>query len=120
MRYSILADVVMAGHFAFTAFVTLGALLVFWRAWIAWLHLPTLAYGTAIEFAGWICPLTPLEQRLRAMAGAAGYEGGFLEHYLGPILYPAAWDSLHYWLGGALVAFNLLVYATFLARRRRS
>jgi hypothetical protein len=117
--YGVLADVVMVLHFAFTLFVALGALLLVWRPRIAWLHLPCLAYGAAIELVGWVCPLTPLEQRLRRLAGGTGYEGGFIAHHLGSILYPADWESLHVWLGALLVGFNLVVYS-YLIRRRRA
>lgn len=118
MPYRVAADLTMTLHFAFTAFVTVGALLLIWRPWIAWIHLPAVAYGVAIEVVGWTCPLTPLEQHFRALAGQAGYRGGFLEHYLGRILYPAGWESLHLWFGMGLIALNLMLYGSLLARRR--
>lgn len=90
MLYGILADVALVAHLAFILFVVLGGLAVRWRRWVAAVHLPCAAYGAAIECWGWICPLTPLENRLRALAGQAGYTGGFLEHYLVPIVYPGA------------------------------
>jgi hypothetical protein len=84
----LLADAVAAVHFGFVLFVVLGGLLVLrWRR-LALLHLPAAVWGAVIEFAGWICPLTPLENALRRQAGGAGYGGGFIERYLLPILYP--------------------------------
>jgi hypothetical protein len=119
LLYGRLADLVLVAHFAFVLFVTLGGLAVLrWRR-LAWLHVPVLGYGAAIEIVGWVCPLTPLEQRLRLLAGQAGYEGGFIEHYVGGIVYPAGWDEIHVALGAGLVVFNLAVYGTLLFRRSR-
>lgn len=118
MTWSILADLVLFLHFTFVVFVALGGLMVLVRPRLAWLHLPALAYGVTIELVGWVCPLTPLEWRLRARAGEAGIEGGFLERFLDPILYPADWDRLHVWLGVLLLGFNLAVYAGVWIRSR--
>lgn len=118
MLYARLADLVLVTHLAFILFVALGGLAVLRRPRLAWLHLPVLAYGAAIELVGWICPLTPLEQRLRVAAGQAGYTGGFIEHYVGGIVYPADWDMIHVWLGVVLVGFNLAVYGLLVWRRR--
>lgn len=119
MGWSLLADLVMAAHFAFTAFVVLGGLLALWRPRLAWLHLPFLAYGAAIEVFGWTCPLTPLEWELRSRAGGAGHAGGFLETYLGPVLYPDDWERIRWVLAAGLVLFNLAVYAAVARRARR-
>ncbi|MCL7964864.1 MAG: DUF2784 domain-containing protein [marine benthic group bacterium] len=111
MGWSLAADLVMLAHFSFAAFASLGGLMVLLKPRLAWLHLPVLIYAIGIELVGWICPLTPLEWNLRARAGEAGFEGGFLERYLDPILYPADWDRLHIWLGILLLLFNLAVYS---------
>lgn len=116
MLHSLAAELVMLAHFAFVLFVALGGFLLLWRRWVAWLHVPCALYGAAIEFFGWTCPLTPLEVRLRRAAGRAGYEGGFIEHYLEGILYPAAWGELHVWLGVAVLVGNAAVYAWALRR----
>lgn len=116
----VLADVVMVAHFGFVLFVVLGGLTVLWRGWMAVLHVPCALYGVAIELFGWICPLTPLEQALRRQAGAAGYGGGFVEHYIGGVLYPADWTEIHTTLGVLLLAFNLALYGAILLRRRRA
>lgn len=110
----------MAVHFGFAAFVALGGLVVLARPRVAWLHLPALAYGAAIELVGWVCPLTPLEWSLRARAGEAGIEGGFLERYLDPLLYPTDWGRLHVWIGLLLILFNLAIYAGVWIRYSRS
>ena len=111
MIYQLLAESTMAVHFGFVLFVALGGFLLFWRRWIAWIHLPCALYGAAIEFFGWVCPLTPLESRFRRLAGESGYEGSFLEHYLEGVLYPAAWGEIHLWLGVAVLVGNAVVYA---------
>lgn len=115
------ADALVLAHLAFIVFVVFGGLLVAWRARIAWLHLPAAAWGAWIEFTGAVCPLTPLENRLRRMAGDAGYAGGFVEHYLIPVVYPAGLTpGAQRWLGALVVAVNLATYlAVLLGRRRR-
>jgi hypothetical protein len=116
---STLADLVMLVHFGFVLFVGGGALLVLrWRR-VAWAHVPCAVYGAAIEFFGWICPLTPLEQRLRVTAGEGGYTGGFTEHYVGGLLYPSNWNAVHIYLGIGVVLVNVALYSWILARARR-
>lgn len=119
MIYSALADLVLATHFAFVVFVALGALLVLWRTAVAWVHVPCALYGAAIEFFGWTCPLTPLEVRLRRTAGEAGYEGGFIRHYLEGVLYPENWSAVNLWLGIGVLVVNGAIYAWILRRRTR-
>ncbi len=114
------ADVVALLHLAFVLFVVFGGLLV-WR-WprLAWLHLPAVAWGALIEFAGWICPLTPLENDLRQVVGASGYAGGFIDHYLLALLYPAGLTRGMQWaLGAGVLALNSVVYGILLVRRAR-
>jgi hypothetical protein len=121
MQYRLLADLVMAGHALFVLFVVGGGFLVWRWGQVYWLHLPAAAWGVAIEFAGWVCPLTPLENRLRLRAGLAGYPGGFLEHYMVPILYPAGLTRQAQMILGALaLAANLIAYGTLLRRRHRN
>ena len=120
MAWRVLADAVVLFHLLFVAFAVAGGLLVFWRRWALWLHLPALAWAAFVEFTGRICPLTPLENRLRALGGEAGYEGGFIEHYLLPVLYPADLTrELQWTLGAGLLAFNLVVYVLAFVLYRR-
>jgi len=115
-----LADLVVVLHLSFVLFVVLGGLLALGRPRIVWLHLPALAWGVLVEWAGWICPLTPLEQWLRLQAGQTGYGGDFVGHYLLPLLYPAGLTRSTQWLLGALVlAVNGAVYALLIRRRGR-
>jgi hypothetical protein len=114
------ADAVLVTHLLFVAFAVLGGLAAFRWRWLPWVHLPALAWAASVEFTGWTCPLTPLENALRRAGGEAGYAGGFIEHYLAPLLYPDALTrELQWLLGGALVAFNLAVYALLFRRRLR-
>ena len=120
MMYRILADLVVGMHVLFVAFVVIGGLLALRWPWVAALHLPAAVWGALIEFQGWICPLTPLEKSLRAAAGEAGYRGGFIEHYLLPVLYPAGLTrGVQLVLGSAVIAVNLMVYGVLLVRRSR-
>jgi hypothetical protein len=120
MPYRLLADLVTAGHALFVVFVTAGGFLTWrWRR-LAWLHLPAAAWGVAIEFGGWVCPLTPLENRLRLRAGLAGYPGGFLEHYVLPVLYPGGLTrTVQMILGALALSVNLVAYGVLLHRLRR-
>lgn len=114
-----LADLVVVLHLGFVLFVVLGGLLVLRYPRLAWAHLPCAAWGALIEFAGWICPLTPLENWLRRQGGGAGYAGGFVERYLLPILYPGHLTrGIQIALGIAVVAVNVLVYWRVWARRQ--
>lgn len=115
-----LADVVVVVHALFTVFVALGGLLVLRWPRLAWLHLPAALWGILIEYVGWVCPLTPLENALRRAGGEAGYGGGFVEHYVLRVLYPAGLTrGTQYVLGTLVLLVNVLVYAVLLHRRRR-
>jgi hypothetical protein len=110
----------MALHFLFIGFALLGAFLVLWKSWIAWLHLPALAWGVWIEASGRICPLTPLENHFRGLAGQTTYGEGFITHYLGPIIYPESLTrGTQFLILGVLVAVNVIGYGLVLARRMR-
>ena len=114
----LLADLVLLLHLAFVLFVVFGGLLVLrWRR-IAWLHVPAFVWGAAIEFGGWVCPLTPLENRLREMGGEGGYAGGFVERYLVPVLYPGELTrEIQIALGLAVLLINLAIYGFLLCRK---
>jgi hypothetical protein len=117
--HSLLADLVVVAHFAFIAFAALGGLLVLRWPRAAWLHLPAVAWGIGIELSGGICPLTPLENRLRAAAGETGYAGGFIEHILLPVIYPPDLGrETQLSLAAALALANAALY--LLVWRRRS
>jgi Protein of Unknown function (DUF2784) len=119
MAYRGLADATVALHFAFILFVVFGGFLAWRRTLWAWLHLPAVAWVAWLEFTGAICPLTPLENALRARAGDAGYAGGFIEHYLVPVIYPAGLTpGIQIMLGCAVVALNVVVYGALWRRRR--
>ena len=123
MWYGLLADAVVLVHVAFVAFVLLGGLLVWrWRR-AAWVHLPAVVWGVGIEWAGGVCPLTPLENWLRARAGEGAYEGDFIERYLVPILYPSGLTrGTQAVLGTLALLVNLGAYwyVWHLGHRRRS
>lgn len=109
----------LVAHAGFVAFTVLGGLLVRRRPWLAWVHVPAFAWGVWIALTGGICPLTPLENALRRGAGQAGYAGGFLGHYLEPVLYPG-WltREVQIGLGVAVLLWNLALYGRAFAGRR--
>ena len=121
MWYRRAADLVLLAHSAFVAFVVLGGLLALrWRR-LAWIHIPVALYGAIIEFAGFVCPLTPLENALRHRGGEMGYSGGFVEHYVVRVLYPAGLTrGIQYALGALVLAFNVAAYALWWRRGRRT
>jgi hypothetical protein len=113
------ADAVLLVHLAFVVFVLVGGALVLRRGIWAAVHLPAVAWGTFTELSGTICPLTPLENSLRRSAGAAGYDGGFVEHYLIPLIYPAGLTPrIQVVLGLVVLAINVPVYALAWRKRR--
>lgn len=119
MHYRSLADLLVFLHLAFVGFVVFGALLVTRRPRVAWIHVPCVLWGALIEFAGWVCPLTPLENHFRELGGQAGYARGFVEHYLLPVLYPQGLTRAAQVLLGILVlGLNGAVYGRLILRRR--
>lgn len=119
MFLRVLVNTLILLHLAFVLFVVLGGLLAYRWPRLVWLHLPVAAWGALIEFTGCICPLTPLEKRLRAMAGLEGYEGGFIQHYIVPVIYPAGLTrGMQIALGAFVIALNIAVYAGMIRRRR--
>jgi hypothetical protein len=119
--YRALADLVLVLHFAFVLFVVLGGLLVLRWPRVAWLHIPAAIWGVLIEYTGWICPLTPLENSFRARGGEAGYSGGFIQHYVQPLLYPAGLTrGTQIVLGSFVLLLNLSAYGVLLTRVKRT
>lgn len=115
--YSLLADAVVVVHFLFIAFVVGGGLLVLRSPRLAWLHLPVIAWGAGIEFAGGICPLTPLENHLRLLGGQSAYSGDFVVRYLLPVIYPSNLTAAtQYILGALVIVVNLIIYSLVLRR----
>lgn len=118
--YLFLADLVLIVHLAFVVFVLCGGLLVLRWRWIAWLHLPAATWGTVVEFTGWICPLTPLENWLRTQGGKASYQSDFIAQYLLPVLYPEDLTRhLQLLLGTGVVVLNAGVYVWLWRRHAR-
>lgn len=120
LALAVAADAVVLVHLLFIVFAVLGGLLVWRWPWLVVLHLPAAAWGVLVELMRWPCPLTPLEQRLRVAAGEAGYSGGFIEHYVLPILYPAGLTpQIQIALGLFVLGLNLLIYAGLVRQRWR-
>lgn len=120
MPYHLLADAVVLLHLAFILFAAFGALLLFRYPRLLWLHLPAALWGAVIEFSGWVCPLTPLENHLRALAGDKPYSGDFIERYLVPLIYPAALTrNLQMLLGIGCVTINIVLYAMVIRNERK-
>ncbi len=121
MVYSGLADLVLVVHLLFVVFVVFGGLLALRWPRVAYVHVPVALYGAVIEFVGFICPLTPLENWLRRRGGESGYEGGFIEHYVTAALYPTGLTrEIQLALGVGVLVLNAIVYGLVLRRRRSS
>jgi len=114
------ADLVVLVHLGFILFVALGGFLALrWRK-IARVHLPCVLWGLGTECCGWMCPLTPLEYRLRILAGEAGYTGDFIDHYIVPLVYPAGLTrNMQIGVGLLVLLMNLLAYGWVLRVRQR-
>jgi len=117
MFYNLSANLLLVLHFMFICFVLVGAFLLLKWPRIIYLHLPAIIWGILIEAKGWICPLTPLEQWLRFQAGQSGYQTGFIEYYLLPIIYPSALTR-NIQIGFAILVFllNLSIYTWLFVR----
>lgn len=120
MLWRLAADALVLLHLAFIVFVLCGGLLLLRWPRLCYLHLPAVAWGASVELCHLYCPLTPWENQLRRAAGEAGYEGGFIEHYLIPLIYPAGLTPpIQLWLGGLVLLVNAGVYLHLLRRWRR-
>jgi hypothetical protein len=118
MWAGIAADFIVAVHAAFILWAVFGGLAMLRHRWLAWLHLPAFVWASLIEFAGLICPLTPLEKYFRRLAGEAGYSGGFIQHYVTSVIYPEGLTrNIQVGLGVALVVFNAAIYIIAFSRR---
>jgi uncharacterized protein DUF2784 len=119
MGYGLLADVIALAHLLFVLFVMFGALFALRWPGAIWVHAPALIWGLIVEFAGLVCPLTPLESRLRLFAGESGYKEDFLSQWLFPVLYPDFLTrDFQFFLGGSLLFMNIGLYAYVLRQRR--
>ena len=121
MYYWILSNLVLVLHLGFIFFVVFGAFLVLrWRR-IVFLHVPAAVWGVLIEYRDWVCPLTPLEHYLRQAGNRAGYSGGFIEHYLMPVVYPGCLDrKMQIVLGTLVLVINVAVYGWLLLRTKKA
>jgi hypothetical protein len=117
MVYHALSNLVLLVHLVFVLFVVLGGFLVLkWKS-LAWIHVPAFLWGAFIEFAGWVCPLTPLETWLREKGGGHGYQTDFIEYYILPLLYPTTLTrSSQMFLGLFVACVNLVLYGWILSR----
>ena len=119
MNARLAADALVLLHAGFIIFAVFGGLLVLRNPRWMWLHLPAAVWAATVVILGWICPLTPWEQSLRAAAGQQGYSGGFIEHYVLAAIYPEGLTRpVQVALGAGVVAFNLIVYGVVHRRRR--
>jgi hypothetical protein len=121
MFYSVLADLIVALHLTFVVFSVIGGLCVFkWRR-IAWVHVPAVTWAVINEFTGWVCPLTPVEDWLRAKGGATEYKSGLVEHYILPLIYPSALTRrLQIFLGIIVLGVNAIIYVWIVCRLRKN
>jgi len=119
--YPLLANLVVVMHLAFVIFTVLGGLLAAKWPRLVWIHLPAVIWAAVVEFFGWVCPLTPLENWLRRKGELAGYPSDFIAHYLLPILYPQGLTrELQIVLGILVVAINAAIYGWILGAKTRT
>lgn len=120
MFYQLAADAIVLLHFSFILYAVLGGLLAYKWLWLVWLHPPAVIWAAVMSLAGWICPLTPLENTLRAAGGGGHYSSGFIEHYILSVIYPAGLSrELQITMGIALLVVNALVYLGLIIKSLR-
>ena len=117
MWYKAAADLLVVIHLLFIGFV-IGGVFLAWRwPWIVWAHIPAVIYGALVEFAGFTCPLTLLENDLRRRAGQAGYRGGVIAHYLVKVIYPPGLTrGMQIGLGLLVLLVAIIGYRGFVSR----
>ncbi|MFQ5508269.1 MAG: DUF2784 domain-containing protein [Leptospirillia bacterium] len=115
--YAWMADIVAVLHLGFVLFVVLGGILAFrWRR-LPMVHLPAVLWAVLLEVFNWPCPLTPLENILRQLAGEAAYDNVFVAHYLLPLIYPGELTRPIQWgLAAFVLVLNAIVYGCLLRR----
>ncbi len=119
MPYRLIADLLVSLHLLFIVMVVLGGFLVLRWPKLAWLHVPVVIWGFLVELMGWICPLTPLEQKMRLAAGDGRYTGGFIEHYLIPLIYPGGMTAgMRMTLAALVLVINAAIYLRLWQKRR--
>ena len=117
--YRILADAVVIVHLGFIVFVMAGGFLAFFFPKIVWVHLPCVVWGIVVELAGYVCPLTPLENYFRGMSGDGRYSGDFVMHYIEPLIYPEGLTrEIQVVLAALVVLVNVCVYGLLVFRKR--
>ena len=110
--YNVLANAIVLAHFLFIAFVICGGLLVIRWPRFAVVHLPATVWGAIVEIFGWVCPLTPLENHFRLLAGNSSYSGDFIAQYLLPVIYPENMTiTKQYIFGGIVIVINIIFYS---------
>jgi hypothetical protein len=120
VTYKLYADLLVVFHLVYILFVIFGGFLARRQRWIIWVHIPCAIWGMFIEFAGWICPLTPLENEWRIAAGSSGYSGGFIENYIIPFVYPEGLTRVaQIVLGMGVIMVNGLAYRHLWLHRAR-
>ncbi len=119
MLARVAAEIVLLLHFLFVVFAIVGGFFVLLDPYVMWIHIPVVLWSSIVNLASWTCPLTPLEQKCRRLAGQTGYEGGFVQHYIGPLVYPGGMPRRMERIAGvSIVVWNAIVYAVIFAVRR--
>lgn len=107
----LLADLILTFHLAFIVFAVVGGLLVLRWRWLMFVHLPAVAWAVVVELMHWPCPLTRWENHFLERSGAGGYEGGFIDHYLIPVIYPdGLTPNIQIAIGVSVFLINTIVY----------
>ncbi len=120
MLLKIAADIIVLIHLLFIIFVVAGGFFVLKWPKTAWLHIPAAIWGALIELAGWVCPLTPVENSIRTGGGEAAYRSGFIDHYVIPVIYPAGLTrEIQLVLGCIVIVLNVLIYGVLIVKKVR-
>ena len=120
--YTILADTVVIIHAAYVAFVVFGLAAILLGAAMRWrwtrsfafriTHLAAIALVCLESIVGVMCPLTSLEDSIRARGGAAPYPDDFVAHYVHRVIF---YNFPSWIFTTAYISFAILVAITFIA-----
>ena len=118
--YNVLVNAIVLAHFLFIAFVICGGLLVIRWPRLAVVHLPAVVWGAAVEIYGLVCPITPLENHFRMLAGDTSYSGDFIARYLLLVIYPEnLTTTIQQLLGRLVIAVNVIIYIVVIRKYRK-
>jgi len=117
------AAVVLVVHAAYVVFVVAGQVLIVTGWALGWLwtrrlifrllHLGAIGFVLLEAWVGLTCPLTVLENRLRAAAGTGVYEQSFIGHWLDRLIFYSAPEWVFTIIYSVFFAFVIVMWVLY-------